>query len=72
MKTIRNICIAIKNITEKDLKAERKVAIQQQQYISPLKPATQAKQNNLGYRNSKILDKLVELKELIRENKPEK
>ncbi len=66
MNNIRQICIDIKNIGVKDLKRERKIAIGQTEYISPLKPATQGKQNRLGYHNLKILDKLVVLQELIK------
>ena len=71
MRFISQICKDILNIGEKDLNIMWKISEQQQQYISPLKLATQAKQNNLGRRNGEILDKLVELRELIKINKPE-
>lgn len=71
MRFINQICKDILNIDEKDLKTMWRIAEDQQQYISPLKLATQAKQNNLGRRNGEILDKLVELRKLIKKNNPE-
>ncbi len=69
--TIDKICKNVLNITDDSFKEAREMARKQMQYISPLKPATQAKSNSRGRRNNEILDKLVELKELIVKNKPE-
>ena len=62
---IYKICKDILKITNEEIEEIQEIAEGQMQYINPLRPATQAKQNALGEHNNKVLNKLIELKEVI-------
>ena len=66
---IFTICDLIKNITDEEFKDCRAIADNQLNYISPLRPATQAKQNALGEHNHEVLDALQALKVIIERGK---
>lgn len=62
---IYKICEDVLKITDEEIEEIRKIARGQEAYFSPLKCATTAKQNALGKHNNMVLDKLLELKEVI-------
>lgn len=64
---IYKICEEVLKITDKEIEEVRKIAKGQEEYSHPLKCATAARQNALGKHNNKVLDKLIELKEVIAE-----
>ena len=66
---INNICKNILKITEEEVEELRDSFDEQVNYIHPLKHATAKKYNKLGSYNHKVLDKMLELKELIKGGK---
>lgn len=62
---IYGICIAVTQITDAEVQELRDIAQRQLDYISPLRMATTAKQNELGRHNMDVLDALLKLKEVI-------
>ena len=62
---IHKICKEVLKITDEEIEELREIAKRQEEYFSPLKMATAAKQNALGKHNNAVLDKLIELKEVI-------
>ena len=64
---IFEICAMILEIADEEVEECRMIADGQKEYINPLKPVTQNKQNELGEHNHKCIDKLLELKAVIEE-----
>lgn len=65
---IYGICRNVLKITDEEVSELREIARQQQEYFQPLKMATTAWQNALGNHNNKVLDKLLELKEVLEQD----
>ena len=63
--SIYSVCRAIRKITDEELAELEKVAKGQLEYCSPLKMATQGRQNALGKHNLAVLAKLRELRDAI-------
>ena len=63
---INKICKNIIAITDEEIKEMEGICEQQINYMSPLKMATTRKQNELGRYNQKVLDKLIDLRKLIK------
>ena len=66
MKKINAICEEILKLEEKDYKDAEQIINGQKKYISPLRPKTQAWQNELGEYNKKVVKKIKELHELLK------
>ena len=62
---IYDICIKVTQITDTEVQELREIARGQEEYCSPLRMATTAKQNALGRHNNAVLDALLKLKEVI-------
>lgn len=62
---IFGICIQVAKITAEEIAECREIARGQREYMSPLRPATTRKQNDLGEHNDAVLDALLKLKEVI-------
>ena len=62
---IYDICIMVTQITDAEVKELRDIARSQREFISPLRPATTKKQNDLGAHNDAVLDALLNLKKVI-------
>ena len=62
---ILDICVEVLKITDEEIEDMRMVIDGQKNYISPLRPVTQGRQNALGRHNEKALDKLLELKAVL-------
>lgn len=62
---IYDICIRVTQITDEEVAELRGIARGQCEYMSPLRPATTKKQNDLGAHNNAVLDALLKLKEVI-------
>ena len=67
---INRICKSILKLTESDFAEAIKMADGQAEYISPLKPAFTAQQNEMGKRNANIISSLYSLRTLIENNNP--
>lgn len=63
---IYKICKDALKITDEEIKEIQDVYTQQLQYMSPLKMATTRKQHKLGEYNKKVLEKIIELKILLK------
>lgn len=62
---IFKICEEVLKITDREINEVRAIAKAQEEYSHPFKCATAAKQNEIGKFNNKVLDKLLELKEIL-------
>lgn len=62
---IYNICEKILKITDEEVAEVREVVRQQTEYFSPFKMATTSWQHKLGEHNNNVLNKLLELKEIL-------
>lgn len=62
---IYKICEEVLTVSEDEIKELRDIAAGQKEYMQPLKMATTRRQHELGEHNDKVLDKLLELKEVI-------
>lgn len=62
---IYGICRNVLKITDEEIAECREIARGQQEYFSPLRMATTSWQHELGEHNNKVLDKLLELKEIL-------
>jgi len=65
MEVINEVCKKILTITDKEVSELREVAKGQEEYHNPLKMGTTIKQHKLGEYNKQVLDKVLELKELL-------
>ena len=63
---IYKICEDAIKVTDEEIKEIQDVYTQQLQYMSPLKMATTRKQHELGEYNKKVLEKIIELKNLLK------
>ncbi|MBP2635029.1 MAG: hypothetical protein H6Q72_936 [Firmicutes bacterium] len=66
IKEINKICKAVLNLTDADFEEVRKMAEGQSNYINPLKPATSHNQQQLGDHNTRVLNALQALREIIK------
>lgn len=62
---IYKICEDVLKITDTEVNELREIARNQLAYNHPFKMATARRQHALGQHNNKVLDKLLELKEVI-------
>lgn len=67
MKTILSVCKKVLTITDEEFARADEVAREQLEYTHPLKMATTGKQRALGDHNTRVLAKLRELRDVIRE-----
>jgi hypothetical protein len=65
IQKVNKICKAVKNLTEEDFKAVLDMAKEQSEYVHPLKMATASKLNDTGDYNSKVIEALQNLKNVI-------
>ena len=63
--TINEICHLALTITDTEVKGKREIFKGQADYHSPLKMGATTKQHKLSKYNNSVLDKILELKELI-------
>lgn len=66
IKEINKVCAAVLKLTDEDFEQTRKMAQGQRNYLNPLKPATSAKQGELGDYNTQVLNALHALREVIK------
>lgn len=67
IEEINKVCKAVLKLTDTDFEQVRKMAQGQRNYINPLKPATSQKQQMLGDHNTRVINALYELREIIKE-----
>ena len=65
IQKVNKICKAVKALNEEDFTAIAEMAKEQQGYIHPLKMATASKHNKIGEHNSRVLEALKNLKNVI-------
>ena len=63
---IYDICGKVLAITEEEVKEVRAIAEKQKAYMHPFKLATANRQHELGEYNDRVINKLLELKEVIK------
>ena len=66
MTILERICNDIHELTDEDINDVEDTIRRQKEFISPLKPVKQARYNNLGYYNGKVLKLILKIKELIK------
>lgn len=66
---VNDICSKILTVSDKEVAQLREIFEGQEQYYSPFKNSLNVKQRKLGAYNNQVLDKILELKELIKKGK---
>ena len=66
IQKINKVCKAVKNLTDEDFKAVLNMAIEQTEYVHPLKMATASKLNDTGAYNFRVIEILQNLKTEIK------
>lgn len=64
---IYKICMDVLKVTDDDIEELKEIAREQREYFNPLKMATQKWQHDLAEHNEKVIEKLEELRETIRQ-----
>lgn len=62
---IYKICEDILKITDEEIKEIDEICKEQMDYMSPLKMGTTRRQHELGKYNKEVLDKILELKQIL-------
>lgn len=66
IKEINKVCKAVLKLTDADFEQVKLMAEGQINYLSPLKPATSSSQHQLGEHNTRVLNALRSLQEIIK------
>jgi len=70
IKKVNKLCKSVLKLTEQDLQAVDEMATEQASYIHPLKGAKQAKFNDLGNHNQRVLSALQNLRQVLIDGEP--
>lgn len=65
IENIQNVCRQVLEISDNEFYSAIEIAEEQKEYFNPLKCATTDTQHKLGEYNDKVINKLLELKELL-------
>lgn len=70
IEKVNKVCKSVLKLTEQDLQAVDEMAKEQASYIHPLKLAKQAKFNELGNYNQRVLSALQNLRQVLIDGEP--
>lgn len=70
IEKVNKLCKSVLKLTEQDLQAVDEMATEQASYIHPLKGAKQAKFNDLGNHNQRVLSALQNLRQVLIDGEP--
>lgn len=63
---INKICKAVLKLSDEDFEQVKQMVQGQSNYINPLKPATSERQQKLGDYNTRVLNAMRDLREIIK------
>ena len=66
IKEIDKVCVAVLELTDADFEQVKIMAEEQRSYVHPLKSATAQKFQELGDYNTRVINALYALREIIR------
>lgn len=68
IKEINKVCLSVMELTDEDFAQVREMAEKQSGYTHPFKNATAQKQHELGDHNTRVVNALFDLRDIIRGN----